>query len=233
MPAGEVTFRADLEPLPQPWPISEVGLITERAMFTVDPDAALAAAMAADAAAEMLPQRPGVPVWMAMALEPDSEELRLEELAAAAAAADPVDPWDYLAPTGQRQIVSRPSQRPPAPPLQEQQHRGPRRSPSRVVAVYRAEARIAEVNFQHPRWVDARVWVYDNGSIGVLWRGNLNFLVDFDRLDAQLLSRTDGPPTPGAAADVGPRAVPQATLKSRSKRPDENGTSRAQQTSTG
>ncbi|GIL94703.1 hypothetical protein Vretimale_922, partial [Volvox reticuliferus] len=34
VPAGEVTFRVDPEPLAQPWPLEEVEIITNRPMYT-------------------------------------------------------------------------------------------------------------------------------------------------------------------------------------------------------
>ncbi|GLC34138.1 F-box only protein 31 [Pleodorina starrii] len=242
VPAGEVSFRAHPEPLPQPWPVSEVELITNRPLYTPNRGAALAAAVAAAAAeaaevaaaaatplAPPLPRRPGVlvlPVWAmpeaaaaAGLAEPGGEgegdieaavAERLAVVAAAAAAADPVDPWDFLRPMGQSSSSSPPldpqqqTPAPAAPQQQQQQQRGPRRQPSRVVAVYRGEGRIAGHNFRNPQWIEGRLWVYDNGSIGFLWRGDMNVLMDLDRMSPQLLlGRPGGAPAAPAAVPAG------------------------------
>lgn len=59
------------------------------------------------------------------------------------------------------------------------------RSPQ-VVACYEGKGRVAHEGFQDPEWVEGRLWVYDDGTIGFLWLGQFGFLIDYWRLDADL-----------------------------------------------
>ncbi|GIL46117.1 hypothetical protein Vafri_3176 [Volvox africanus] len=198
VPAGEVTFRVDPEPLSQPWPLGEVELITNRPMYTTNQAVAMAAALAVAAAqAALAPEQrrpaPGVlalPVWATPWVAEEND--RLEAVAAEAAAADPIDLWDYLGPMGPPPLQEQ-TPLPPPPPAQihqEQQGQpGLRRQPTRVVAVYRGQGRVAGPNFRNPEWIEGRLWVYDNGSVGFLWSGMYNFLVDLNRINPQLLGR--------------------------------------------
>ncbi|EFJ53064.1 hypothetical protein VOLCADRAFT_120169 [Volvox carteri f. nagariensis] len=218
VPAGEITFRAHPEPLPQPWPLSEVELITNRPLFSANRAAALAAAVAAAAAdavaeQEQRLQRPvqgvlALPVWAmpgvaaaVQAVVPEAGgvqdvnapiEDQLAAVAAEAAAADPVDPWDYLGPQGLSEHMAVAATALGLPLLPCPSWRDKKQA-SRVVAVYRGEGRVAGTNFRNPAWIDGRLWVYDNGTIGFLWRGDFNFLVDLDRMSVQLMERTNGP----------------------------------------
>ncbi|PNH01513.1 F-box protein [Tetrabaena socialis] len=58
--------------------------------------------------------------------------------------------------------------------------RGP--PPTRVVAVFPGQGRVAGTGFSNPTWIEGRLWVYDNGSIGFLWRGEFDFLLDMERM---------------------------------------------------
>eukprot|EP00198_Chlamydomonas_reinhardtii_P007876 XP_001697213.1 predicted protein [Chlamydomonas reinhardtii] len=59
-----------------------------------------------------------------------------------------------------------------------------RRTPLRVVAIYKGQGRVAGAGFSNPAWIDGRLWVYDNGRIGFLWQGDFDFIVDLERLSA-------------------------------------------------
>ncbi|PNW70499.1 hypothetical protein CHLRE_17g722450v5 [Chlamydomonas reinhardtii] len=284
VPAGQVSFWAECEPLPQPWPLSEVELITNRPFFTSNPglelanavaaamaeaEAAAAAAAAGTAAPAVAP--PGVvavppgllvapagmqvapPMWampgaaaaagqaaaaaaaaqpapLAVhpppqpdagmgagvgALDPQAAiQAQLAATAAAAAAAEPADLWALL----------RPPPPPPGMPAASMSRTGSttavglagmggqeavapatevvagvagaqeapagtgaaatRRTPLRVVAIYKGQGRVAGAGFSNPAWIDGRLWVYDNGRIGFLWQGDFDFIVDLERLSA-------------------------------------------------
>ncbi|GFR42588.1 hypothetical protein Agub_g3515 [Astrephomene gubernaculifera] len=185
VPAGQTTFWAEAEPLPQPWPPSEVELITNRPYYLENPPArpppgvmvapvwavppgpgVAAAEGAAAGAAAAAAAAAGAPVDELG--EPEAAQLAV--VAAAAAAAGPVDLWEVLGTTGTpaaAAVVQR------SPPL-------------RVVAVYKGQGRVAGPGFSKPSWIEGRLWVYDNGSIGFLWRGEFDVLVDLERMSPQL-----------------------------------------------
>lgn len=86
---------------------------------------------------------------------------------------------------------------PPPAQQQQQQHApepwaaahnaaaGPSSSGSsgkRVVAIHTGAARVAGVGFSSPAWVEGRLWVYEDGTMGFLWLDDFEFLVDFARL---------------------------------------------------
>ncbi|KAG2449785.1 hypothetical protein HYH02_005309 [Chlamydomonas schloesseri] len=275
VPAGQVSFWAEAEPLPQPWPLSEVELISNRPFFTSNPALELANAVAAataeaEAAAGaaaggaapavvppgvlavppgVLPAPAGVhaaPVWAQPgvaaaigqaapaapplpppqpvpppppvpdaglgALDPQAAiQAHLAAAAAAAAAAEPADLWALLRPqppppgvpaasmsrTGSTTTVGLAGQEAAAQPAEGNAGAagapdtpagaGPaaaRRTPLRVVAIYKGQGRVAGAGFSNPAWIDGRLWVYDNGRIGLLWRGDFDFIVDLERLSA-------------------------------------------------
>lgn len=51
-----------------------------------------------------------------------------------------------------------------------------------VVAVFAGKGKVAGLNYFEPRWVEGRLWQYDNGGIGFLWIGG-HMLVDLKRID--------------------------------------------------
>lgn len=57
-----------------------------------------------------------------------------------------------------------------------------------VVAVYHGKGRVAGHNFFEPRWVDGRLWQYDDGGIGFVWIDPAfqYLLVDLKRIDEDL-----------------------------------------------
>ncbi len=54
-----------------------------------------------------------------------------------------------------------------------------------VVAVFAGKGKVAGLNYFEPRWVDGRLWQYDNGGIGFLWIDPVfqHLLVDLKRID--------------------------------------------------
>ncbi|CAL8466796.1 g6332 [Coccomyxa elongata] len=57
--------------------------------------------------------------------------------------------------------------------------------PCNVVAVFAGKGKVAGLNYIEPRWVDGRLWQYDNGGIGFLWIDPVfqHLLVDLKRID--------------------------------------------------
>lgn len=55
-----------------------------------------------------------------------------------------------------------------------------RRLAKRVVAVHAGRGRVAGTGFANPAWLDGRLFVYDDGSCGLIWSDG--FLIDFERL---------------------------------------------------
>lgn len=58
----------------------------------------------------------------------------------------------------------------------------------RVLAVHRGQGQIANRGFKNPSWVEGRLWVYADGSLGFVYmvRPHVYHLVDLERLDADL-----------------------------------------------
>ncbi|KAK9916208.1 hypothetical protein WJX75_000032 [Coccomyxa subellipsoidea] len=57
--------------------------------------------------------------------------------------------------------------------------------PCNVVAAYAGKGKVAGLNYFQPRWVEGRLWQYDDGGIGFLWIDAVfqHLLVDLKRID--------------------------------------------------
>lgn len=169
MPAGQESWVASASPLPQPWSDFEQMLVINRSVF-VDVDA-LAAGWAAPAAAGGGGQAAGVDIPGGAAVAP--------ALAAAGGAAVEPAPAPAAAPAhgiggGQFEFAAHPAAV------------APDELPS-VVAIHQGLGQVALAGHVDAEWVEGRLFVYDNGSLGFLWLDTLHVLIDYRRVDAGLL----------------------------------------------
>jgi hypothetical protein len=73
------------------------------------------------------------------------------------------------------------------------QARGAAASRRRVVGLYRGCCQVADEGFRHPRWLSARLWVYEDGGMGLVvpplhWeQGRAPDLLECERLEAHLV----------------------------------------------
>lgn len=61
----------------------------------------------------------------------------------------------------------------------------------KVVGIHQGKGRVADHGFKNPKWINGRLWVYEDGTCGFVFElgsGNLavHHLVDLERLDADL-----------------------------------------------
>ena len=70
----------------------------------------------------------------------------------------------------------------------QQQGQQPPGAP-RVVAIHRGQGQVADEGFSRPQWVTGRLWVYEDGSAAFVWLSHFQFMVEYQRLDAELLPR--------------------------------------------
>jgi hypothetical protein len=55
-----------------------------------------------------------------------------------------------------------------------------------VASCYKGKGQIGAAPGEPPRWVEGRLWQYTDGDIGFVWLDNVDRLVDFKRIDADL-----------------------------------------------
>ena len=158
MPAGEASWAFSAAPLPEPLGAEDAEFVSRRRWYANN------AAVSAVHSAELLGDDDDDD-------QEDEEEGEEGDAGAAAPAA---------AAGAQLQEQQRQEQR--------RQRRRARRmaelrpAEKRVVACHAGKERVAGEGFSNPQWVDARLFVYDDGTLGVLWTDDFGFLIDYDRM---------------------------------------------------
>jgi hypothetical protein len=183
VPAGQVSWKAAAAPLPQPWPDREQQLVAARDDLVSD-----AASGAMMVALREAAQQPAGGV-SGMQLSAAALELLLAQVlddqppgvvSAAALAGGVVGASDADVATEAVRHTSLQLRHLKAWILA--------RAVRQVVAVYVGQGRTAQRGFRNAKWVDGRLWVYDDGSCGFVWqlRPGVNHLIDFERMDGDL-----------------------------------------------
>jgi hypothetical protein len=72
---------------------------------------------------------------------------------------------------------------------QQGQQQGQPPGTPRVVAIHRGQGQVADEGFSRPQWVTGRLWVYEDGSAAFVWLSHFQFMVEYQRLDPELLPR--------------------------------------------